>query len=139
MSHPPAAGSDRIVPRRAVWAIAAAAAVALPGLVLRIGGSHPAEIAGVVVFGASIIGAAFLLAWGAEALQLDVSRGLALAVLALIAVLPEYIVDFTFALKAGQDPAKYAPLALANMTGGDRPPLRRRPAPGLVLAAAGVP
>ena len=120
MSPPPDAGADRIVPRRAVWAIAAAAAVALPGLVLRIGGSHPAEIAGVVVFGASIIGAAFLLAWGAEALQLDVSRGLALAVLALIAVLPEYIVDFTFASKAGQNPGKYAPLALANMTGSNR-------------------
>jgi cation:H+ antiporter len=66
------------------------------------------------------VGAAFLLAWGAEALQLDVSQGLAIAVLALIAVLPEYAVDFTFALKAGQDPAKYAPLALANMTGGNR-------------------
>jgi cation:H+ antiporter len=58
--------------------------------------------------------------WGAEALQLDVSRGLALAVLALIAVLPEYAVDFTFAYKAGGDPHRYAPLALANMTGGNR-------------------
>ena len=67
-----------------------------------------------------MVGAAFLLAWGAEALQLDVSRGLALAVLALIAVLPEYVVDFTFASKAGSDPQKYAPLALANMTGTNR-------------------
>ncbi|HEY6396055.1 MAG TPA: hypothetical protein VIX82_01250, partial [Solirubrobacteraceae bacterium] len=73
-----------------------------------------------IVFGLAVVGAAFLLAWGAEALQLDVSQGLAIAVLALIAVLPEYAVDFTFALKAGQDPAKYAPLALANMTGGNR-------------------
>ena len=56
----------------------------------------------------------------AEALQLDVSQGLALAVLALIAVLPEYAVDFTFAAKAGDDPEKYAPLALANMTGANR-------------------
>src|SRR5436309_5684676 len=68
----------------------------------------------------AVVGAAFLLAWGAEALQLDVSQGLAIAVLALIAVLPEYAVDFTFAVKAGQDPDKYAPLALANMTGGNR-------------------
>src|SRR5262249_53673524 len=52
--------------------------------------------------------------------QLDVSRGLALAVLALIAVLPEYVVDFTFAAKAGGNPEKYAPLALANMTGSNR-------------------
>ena len=40
--------------------------------------------------------------------------------LALIAVLPEYAVDFTFAYKAGENPEKYAPLALANMTGGNR-------------------
>jgi cation:H+ antiporter len=53
-------------------------------------------------------------------LQLDVSAGLALAVLALIAVLPEYAVDFVFTSKAGSDPEKYAPLALANMTGGNR-------------------
>ena len=35
-------------------------------------------------------------------------------------MLPEYAVDFTFASKAGEDPDKYAPLALANMTGGNR-------------------
>ena len=40
--------------------------------------------------------------------------------LALIAVLPEYAVDFTFAWKAGKNPVKYAPLALANMTGSNR-------------------
>ena len=50
-----------------------------------------------IVFGLAILGSAFLLAWAAEALQLDVSQGLALTVLALIAVLPEYAVDFTFA------------------------------------------
>ena len=40
--------------------------------------------------------------------------------LALIAVLPEYAVDFVFTWKAGKDPDEYAPLALANMTGGNR-------------------
>jgi cation:H+ antiporter len=68
----------------------------------------------------AIVGAAFVLAWAAEALELDVAKGVALAVLALIAVLPEYAVDFTFAWKAGSDPDQYAPLALANMTGGNR-------------------
>ena len=72
------------------------------------------------MFGLAILGSAFLLAWAAEALQLDVSQGLALTVLALIAVLPEYAVDFTFAAKAGENPEKFAPLALANMTGGNR-------------------
>ena len=101
-------------------AFAAAAALTLPGVVLRLGGEHPSEAAGAAIFGIAVVGAAFLLAWGAEALELDVSRGLALAVLALIAVLPEYAVDFTFAWKAGSDPETYAPLALANMTGGNR-------------------
>ena len=57
-----------------------------------------------IVFGLAILGSAFLLAWAAEVLQLDVSQGLALTVLALIAVLPEYAVDFTFAWKAGRGP-----------------------------------
>jgi cation:H+ antiporter len=35
-------------------------------------------------------------------------------------VLPEYAVDFVFTWKAGQDPERYAGLALANMTGGNR-------------------
>jgi cation:H+ antiporter len=107
-------------PGRKRLAIAAAMALTLPGVVARLGGSHPTEVAGAVIFGFAVVGAAFLLAWGAEGLELDVSRGLALAVLALIAVLPEYAVDFTFAAKAGTDPDTYAPLALANMTGANR-------------------
>src|SRR6476646_4071889 len=111
--RPPRSGRQRL-------AIALALAASLPGLAVGLGGSHPSRLGGVALFGIAIVGAAFLLAWGAEALQLDVSRGLALAVLALIAVLPEYVVDFTFAAKAGGNPEKYAPLALANMTGSNR-------------------
>ena len=49
----------------------------------------------------AIVGAAFLLSWAAEVAQLDISAGLAIAVLALIAVLPEYAVDFVFAWQGG--------------------------------------
>ncbi len=42
-----------------------------------------------------------------------------MAFVALVAVLPEYAVDMTFAWKAGQDP-HFAPFAIANMTGGNR-------------------
>jgi cation:H+ antiporter len=114
--------------------IGAALALTVPGIVLRIadpGASHPIE---ALLFGAAIVGAAFLLAWGAEVAQLDISAGLALALLALIAVLPEYAVDFVFAFKAGNAVEQYgaachAPgvtadsscsLALANMTGANR-------------------
>ena len=43
-----------------------------------------------------------MLAWAAEVAQLDIAAGLALALLALIAVLPEYAVDFVFTWKGGQ-------------------------------------
>ena len=89
-------------------------------MVARVTGIGLGDVLAPIVFGFAILGSAFLLAWAAEALQLDVSQGLALTVLALIAVLPEYAVDFTFAYKAGEDPEKFAPLALANMTGGNR-------------------
>ncbi|MGZ8734529.1 MAG: hypothetical protein ACXW1M_05035, partial [Acidimicrobiia bacterium] len=101
-------------------AIGLAALLTVPALALRLAGSHPVEWLAAVVFGIAVVGAAFLLAWGAEVLELDVSRGLSLALLALIAVLPEYAVDFAFTWKAGTNPDKYAPLALANMTGGNR-------------------
>jgi len=107
-------------PRGQLVAIGAAAVLTLPGVAVRLSGGHPAEVLAAVIFGAAVVGAAFLMAWGAEVLQLDLSQGLSLAVLALIAVLPEYAVDFTFAWKAGADPDTYASLALANMTGGNR-------------------
>lgn len=105
---------------RALLPIAAAAAAALPGITLRLTGTHPPALLAAAVFGMAVVGAAFLLAWGAEVLQLDLSAGLALALLALIAVLPEYAVDFVFAWKAGDDPDAFAPLALANMSGGNQ-------------------
>jgi len=107
-------------PQRQRALIAGAAALTVPGLALRLSGAHPVEWLGAVIFGVAIVGAAFLLAWAAEAVQLDVSQGLALALLALIAVLPEYAVDFVFTWKAGKDPDEFAGLALANMTGANR-------------------
>jgi cation:H+ antiporter len=107
-------------PLRQLIPFVVAVGATLPAIVIRVSGASPPELVAAVFFGLGVVGAAFLLAWGAEALQLDISQGLALALLALIAVLPEYAVDFTFALKAGEDPDKYAPLALANMTGGNR-------------------
>jgi cation:H+ antiporter len=92
----------------------------VPGLVVRIAGASPPDTVAPVIYGLTIVGSAFLLAWAAEVLQLDVSQGLAITLLALIAVLPEYAVDFAFAHKAGQNPGKFAPLALANMTGSNR-------------------
>jgi cation:H+ antiporter len=103
-----------------VLVLALAGVATAPGVISRVGGIDLGDWVAPAIFGLAILGSAFLLAWAAETLQLDVSQGLALTVLALIAVLPEYAVDFTFAYKAGENPEKYAPLALANMTGGNR-------------------
>src|SRR5262245_22612795 len=106
-------------PRSGLYIGLAAAAVP-PGIVIHLGGLHVEPILAAVIFGGAVVGAAFMLAWGAEAAQVDISAGLALAMLALVAVLPEYAVDFVFTWKAGKDPAQYAPDALANMTGGNQ-------------------
>ncbi|MEZ4502898.1 MAG: sodium:calcium antiporter [Dehalococcoidia bacterium] len=95
------------------------AVAGVPALVLRLGGVHIGVEADTALFGLAIVSAAFLLAWAAEAAEVDVSQGVAVAFIALIAVLPEYAVDITFAWKAGQDPT-FAPYAVANMTGGNR-------------------
>jgi cation:H+ antiporter len=86
-----------------------------------------------LVYGVAVIGAAFVLAWAAEAAQLDVSASLAIGVLALIAVLPEYAVGFVFAWKGGNvveehgsscvvpgETTNNCALVLANMTGANR-------------------
>jgi cation:H+ antiporter len=95
--------------------------VGLPGIVLRVGGIHPPAAVAAMIFGFAILAAAFLLGWAAETAELDLSQGLALAIIALIAVLPEYAVSFVLAWDAGADPevAKQG-LAVANMTGGNR-------------------
>ena len=106
-------------PSRQKISILVAASLTLPGVVLRLSAAHPEPVAGAALFGLSIVASAFLLSWAAEVAQLDISRGLALAALAFIAVLPEYAVDLVFSWKAGHDPSQ-APLALANMTGANR-------------------
>jgi cation:H+ antiporter len=99
--------------------VALAGALTVPGIALALGAFDASDPVRAVVFGVAIVGAAFLLSWAAEAVQLDFSQGLALALLALIAILPEYVVDATFAWLAAEDPA-YAGYAVANMTGANR-------------------
>ncbi|MGE3270768.1 MAG: sodium:calcium antiporter [Chloroflexota bacterium] len=119
MSHSPEpAGSEHAAGRDYLF-MALAFAVTVPWIALRVQGYHgnPALIA--AMSGLAIVGAAFMLSWAAEAFEKDVSQALALALLALIAVLPEYAVDMVFAWKAAEDPSQ-AQFAVANMTGANR-------------------
>lgn len=100
-------------------AIALAFLVTVPAVLLRVMKPHLSPGLEAVTFGTAILGAAFLLTWASEVAQLDLSQGLALAALALIAVLPEYAVDLYFAWKAAHHP-EYTGYATANMTGANR-------------------
>jgi cation:H+ antiporter len=101
-------------------------------------------VATVGVSGLAVLGASFLLAWGAETAEKDVPRAFAIAVLAVLAVAPEYAVDALYAWNAGAGGATAeacsqltaaqveagattlaeachdANLAIANMTGANR-------------------
>lgn len=94
-------------------------AVAIPAVVLRLTGTHPFAPLGILIFGLGVVAASFVLAWAAEAAEMDISGGLAIALLAVIAVLPEYAVDLYFAHTAGSNP-DYVQFAAANMTGSNR-------------------
>jgi cation:H+ antiporter len=125
-----------IHPGRQRTALAAAALVTVPAFVLEFGHIETSDALAALVFGLAIVGAAFAISWAAETAQLDISAGLAIAILALIAVLPEYAVDFVFTADGGNafelDPDCPPPpgspagaespcdLALANMTGANR-------------------
>ncbi|HZS09215.1 MAG TPA: sodium:calcium antiporter [Blastocatellia bacterium] len=95
--------------------------ITLPWIFLELTGRghsmNPALVS--VISGVAIVGAAFLLSWGAELSERDIPRSLALIALALISVLPEYAVDLHFAWQAGKDP-EYKAFAVANMTGANR-------------------
>ncbi|WAC91477.1 sodium:proton exchanger [Mycobacterium sp. Aquia_213] len=90
-----------------------------PAVVVRVIGLRPDPVLALLIFGAAVVSASFLLAWAAEAAQIDVSGGLAIAVLALVAVLPEYAVDLYYAFVSGHNP-EYTQYAAANMTGSNR-------------------
>lgn len=107
------------MPAAIIRRIAICLAVAAPAVVLRITGAELAPVLALLAYGAGIVAAAFLLAWAAEAAQKDISGALAIALLALIAVLPEYAVDLYYAFRSGTDP-DYLHYAAANMTGSNR-------------------
>ena len=123
---------DRL--RHPLVAVAAALLLTLPWVATFVsyGGYmtvHPGEnIAprtAVAVAGLAVLGAAFLLAWGAETAEKDVPQAFAIAVLAVLAVAPEYAVDALYAWNAGafegtERGMQAANLAVANMTGANR-------------------
>ena len=97
-----------------------AAALPLPWVIAHaIGGVGLQSEFVALLAGLAILGSAFILSWATELAERDIPQQLALLVLALVSVLPEYAVDLHFAIKAAEDP-QYAHYAVANMTGANR-------------------
>jgi cation:H+ antiporter len=101
-----------------IW-IAAALALCLQWIAVRFLHVEPHGALSPILPGLAIFGAAFIVSWAAELAQLDIPQAVAFAILALVAVLPEYAVDMYFSWMAARDPA-YHPYPVANMTGANR-------------------
>ncbi|MEF8887914.1 MAG: sodium:calcium antiporter [Haloarculaceae archaeon] len=124
--------------------VAGAVLLSVPWVVVAATGMGLGTVATVTVSGVAVLGASFLLAWAAETAEKDVPRAFAIAVLAVLAVAPEYAVDALYAWNAGAGGASTeacaqltaaqieaqatelaaachdANLAIANMTGANR-------------------
>lgn len=93
----------------------------IPGLTLRIAGIHLDPISMTIITAIAIFSASFILTWCCEVMQIDIPQAVAVALVALIAVLPEYAVDMYFTWMAGKHPeSEYVHYAIANMTGANR-------------------
>lgn len=103
---------------RLVLVLCVAFLLAAFGFYAQLAGVH-SPVTRLMLFGLSILGAAFLLSWATEVAQLDVPRSMAFALLALIAIIPEYAVDIYFSWTAASN-AEYVHYAAANMTGANR-------------------
>ncbi|MCU4717219.1 sodium/calcium exchanger protein [Halapricum hydrolyticum] len=124
--------------RHPLGQVAIAGLLSAPWVAVRLLGVSTGTYATVAVTGLAVLGASFLLAWAAETAEKDVPRAFAIAVLAVLAVAPEYAVDALYAWGAGSGGATTAAcsstpaadalarachdanLAVANMTGANR-------------------
>ena len=84
--------------------IVLAVLVTLPGIYCRLAHVELPPILMAIVGGVAILGAAFLVLWACDTAQMDISQTLAIALVAFVAVLPEYAVDMYFTWMAGRVP-----------------------------------
>jgi cation:H+ antiporter len=94
--------------------VAFAAAFTIPGVLVRFSGGVAPYPLQVVAYGAAVVAAAFMLAWATEAAQVDIGHGVVIAVVAFVAILPEYIVEIHYAFSG------HAEYVTANLTGASR-------------------
>src|SRR4051812_1300613 len=121
--HCPPQGIRTVSPRERRQ-VAGAGLAALVGLFAKLAGHALPPPVAAVGLGVGLVGAALLLAWAADAAEVDFSGGLVLTIVALVAVLPEFAVETHFAF------TQQTTFLTANLTGATRL---------LVTGAAGLP
>ena len=94
--------------------LAMLAALTLPGVLARVGGVHLPPILAMLAFGGAVAAAAFMLAAAAEVAEIDVPAGIAVAGVAFVAVLPEYVIELYFAYSG------HVEYVAASLTGSTR-------------------
>jgi cation:H+ antiporter len=94
--------------------LASTAAITIPGVLVRLSGGAVPYPLQMLAYGAAVVAAAFMLAWACEAAQVDIARGVVVAAVAFVAILPEYIVELHFAFIG------HAEYVTANLTGASR-------------------
>jgi cation:H+ antiporter len=128
---------QRVPPPGSSWQrrIAAASAGAFVGVAVAVCGQQLPAIVATAALGAGILCSSLMLAWAADAAEVDVSGRLVIMAVALVAVLPELTVEVELAL------TRQAQLVTANLTGATRLLLTAAlglPALGAMLAHAGA-
>lgn len=85
-------------------------------------GSAPTMVDKLIHYGwpfPAVIGSTLMIAWGAELAEFFVSQGLALAILAWLQVMPEFVVEAALAKQAALNPVNME-FVTANFTGANR-------------------
>jgi cation:H+ antiporter len=94
--------------------LAIMAACTAPGVLVRLSGAHVAPPLGMAIFGGAVMAAAFMLGSAAEAAELDAPPGIVVAAIALVAVLPEWVIEIYFAFSG------HVEFVTASLTGSTR-------------------
>ena len=94
--------NNKIIQYKPISIITINLIIALVGIIVKSQHSLLPEILLPIAYGCSIFSAALIISWAAESSERDISGSFVIAIIALIAVLPEYAIETVLAYTAGQ-------------------------------------
>ena len=94
--------NNKIIQYKPISIITINLIIAIAGIIVKSQHSLLPEILLPIAYGCSIFSAALIISWAAESSERDISGSFVIAIIALIAVLPEYAIETVLAYTAGQ-------------------------------------